>query len=109
MRTDFTDYEAAVIFATAARCGIEYAPSDQLKRERPDCPWLEPAIRRHGPDSVEAKWYDFRSHLLPDHTPKRGVSRQVERIARELDWVRTSPSTPFPNVLARLARRYADH
>jgi hypothetical protein len=108
MRIDFTDHEAALIFATACRFGLSYAPSDQLIRERPGCPWLEPAIRRHGPDSVEAKWYDFRSHLLPDHAPKRGVSRQVERIARELDWVRTSPGTPFPDVLARLATRYPD-
>ena len=109
MRTDFTDREAALILATAAaRYGIEYAPSDRLAKERPDCPWLEPVIRRHGPDSVEAKWYDFRSHLLPDHTPKRGVSRQVERIARELGWLRESPGTPFPDLLARLPRRYPD-
>ena len=71
MRTNFTDYEAAVIFATAARCGIEYAPSDQLKRERPDRRWLEPAIRRHGPDSVEAKWDDFRSPPAGSHPQAR--------------------------------------
>jgi hypothetical protein len=106
MRIDFTDHEAALIFATAVRFGLRYAPSDQLVRERPGCPWLEPVVKRHGPDSVEAKWYDFRSHLLPDHTPKRGVSRQVERISRELDWLRLSPGTPFPDVLANLARRY---
>ena|SRR5579871_430703 len=108
MRKDFTDHEAALIFATAIRMGLRYAPSDQLIRERPGCPWLEPVIQRHGPDSVEAKWYDFRSHLLPDHTPKRGVSRQVERIARDLSWFREAPKTPFRDVLARLASRYPD-
>jgi hypothetical protein len=108
MKIDFTDREAALIFATACHFGLSYAPSDKLARERPGCPWLEPVIGRHGPDSVEAKWYDFRSYLLPDHVLKRGVSRQVERIARELEWVRTSPATPFANVLRRLARRYPD-
>jgi hypothetical protein len=108
MRTDFTDREAALIYATAARYGIPYAPSDKLIRERPDCPWLEAVIRRHGADSVEAKWYDFRSHLLPDRVSKRGVSRQVERLSRELEWILTSPGTGFPDVLARLARRYPD-
>ena len=38
MRIDFTDHEAALIFATACRFGLSYAPSDQLIRERPGVP-----------------------------------------------------------------------
>lgn len=88
IRADFTDYEAAPIFVTAAvRYGIEYAPSDRLVEERAECPWLEAVITRHGPDSVEAKWYDFRSGILPGHARKRGVSKQVERVVHDLGWM----------------------
>jgi hypothetical protein len=88
VRVDFTDYEAALIFVTAAvRYGIEYAPSDRLVKERPECPWLEAVITRHGPDSVEAKWYDFRSGILPGHARKRGVSKQVEQVVHDLGWM----------------------
>jgi hypothetical protein len=88
VKVDFTDYEVALIFVTAVvRYGIEYAPSDQLVKERPQCPWLEAVIIRHGPDSVEAKWYDFRSYVLPGLIRKRGVSKQVERIVQDLGWM----------------------
>jgi hypothetical protein len=92
MRVQFTDYEAAVIFVTAAiKYGIDYAPSDQLVKERPQCPWLEPIIARHrSPDTVEPKWGDFRSTMLPRLQRKRGVSKQVEKIARELGWIVTT-------------------
>ncbi len=88
MKVDFTDYEAALIFVTAVvRYGIGYAPSDRLVKERPECPWREAIIARPGPDSVEAKWYDFRSAILPGHARKRGVSEQVEQVMRDLGWM----------------------
>ena len=104
-RVAYTDLEAALIFVTAYwKYGIKYPPSDQLVKERPRCPWLEPVIKRHGPDSVEAKWNDFRSHLLPGHVRKRGVTDQVRRISHELAWIRQPHGIPFMDMLARLAR-----
>jgi hypothetical protein len=89
-RVQFTDYEAAVIFATAPiKYGLRYAPSDQLIKERPDCPWLEPIIARHRSPDSDAKWGDFRSATLPHLRRKRGVSKQVETIVHDLGWLAT--------------------
>lgn len=88
MKINFTDYEATLIFVTAAaRYGIDYAPSDRLVKERPECPWLEQVIDVHGPDSVGAKWYDFRSAIPPGHASKRGVSKQVKKVINDLGWM----------------------
>ena len=92
MPVRLTDYEVALIYVTArVKYGFDYAPSDQLERERPDCPWLEPIIQRHNGsvDTVEATWSDFRS-TLPGHTPTREVTKQV-RIMNDLCWLPEGP------------------
>jgi hypothetical protein len=93
MAVRFTDYEVALIYVTArVKYGLGYAPSNQLEKERPDCPWLEQIIQRHNGsvDTVEQRWSDFRS-TLPGHIPTRGVTKQVRKIMNDLPWLPEGP------------------
>lgn len=84
----YTDYEAAVIYLTAAlKYDLKPASSD-LHRELADCPWLKEVTRRHSGGSVAMRWMDFRTAVNSDLRPTRGAKLpQIRRIIEDCEWL----------------------
>jgi hypothetical protein len=102
VKVEFTDEEILQILVVAVvKFGVGYPPSDRLARERRanQIPELEPAIQRHGPDSIESKWGDIRAEIIPDLVDKRGTTKQVTRIVAMWHWL-------VPEHERELLRRY---
>jgi len=84
----YTDYEAALIYLTAVFKYKLAAPSNELRKELDDCPWLQTVIDRHSEGSIALRWTDFRTAVCPDLKPTRGAKLpQIRRIVEEWEWL----------------------
>ena len=92
MVTYYTDYEAALIYLTAA-LKYDLAPaSSELHKELADCPWLRTVTSRHSEGSVALRWMDFRTAVNPRLKPTKGAKLpQVKRIVEEWEWLTRIP------------------
>lgn len=88
----YTDYESTLIFLTAVfRYNLD-APSQELRRELRDCPWLDQILERHSFGSVQMRWTDFRTAVLKDKRPTKGAGlAQVKRIVSQWEWLTNLP------------------
>lgn len=88
----YTDYEAALIYLTAALYYHLDTPSPELRKELEQCPWLDQILERHSFGSVSLRWNDFRTAVLKDKKPTKGAGlRQVRKIVKDLEFLTNLP------------------